>query len=126
MDGGLTEGAGRLEALDAVLSSASSSNTPASALYKLLEEAVAAADYPVGSSAEESAGHYTRAAKKLVDKGAGYLGAEIARLESLLAGRGIATVTATKKTLFVVRGNILRSFVEAGFGEEKGKEKEEL
>lgn len=129
LEGGLSGGAGRLDALDAVLSSAAAAAAAASPaspgdIVKRLEEAIAAAGYPDGSDAAASAGHYARAAKKLVDKGKGYLGTEIERLEGLLRGSGVHAVTPAKKTLFMVRANILRSFVEFGYGED-GKVEEE-
>ncbi|CAN0215740.1 unnamed protein product, partial [Laminaria digitata] len=133
LEGGLSGGAGRLDALDAVLSStaAAAASTPTTTttttpdLVTLLEGAIAKAGYPAGSDDAASAGHYARAAKKLAEKGKGYLRAEIERLEALLQGTGVQAVTPVKKTLFMVRGNILRSFVEFGFGDDvEGGEEE--
>eukprot|EP00903_Cladosiphon_okamuranus_P010378 g9817.t1 len=116
-DGGLTEDAGRLEVLDAVLASCSSAADPLAELKKIgLEETIAKAGFAEGSDAAASARHYARAAQKLGDKGKGYLATELKRLEGMLAG-GAAAVSPQKRTLFMVRINILRAFVEAGFGE---------
>eukprot|EP00752_Nemacystus_decipiens_P010335 g9207.t1 len=116
-DGGLTEDAGRLEVLDAVLASCSSAADPLIELQKIgLEETIAKAGFVEGSDAAASARHYARAAQKLADKGKGYLATELKRLEGMLSG-GAAAVSPQKRTLFMVRRNILRAFVEAGFGE---------
>ena len=116
-DGGLTEDAGRLEVLDAVLASCSSAADPLAELQKIgLAETIAKAGFAEGSDAAASAGHYARAAQKLADKGKGYLATELKRLEGMMDG-GAATISPQKRTLFMVRSNILRAFVEAGFGE---------
>lgn len=115
-DGGLTSGAGRLEALDAVLASCSGSPDPLAALSKIdLDEAIAKAGYVEGSEAAASARHYARAAQKLADKGKGYLETELKRLDGMLAGG--SAVSSQKRTLFMTRSNILRAFVENGFGD---------
>lgn len=117
-DGGLSGSAGRLEVLDAVLASRSGLADPLAGLKASLEEAAAKAGYgEEGSDAAASAGHYARAAQKLSEKGNGYLAKELKRLEGLLGGGGGATISAQKRTLFMVRSNILRAFEEFGFGE---------
>ncbi|CBN77707.1 protein disulfide isomerase [Ectocarpus siliculosus] len=120
-DGGLAGSAGRLEVLDAVLASRSGLADPLAGLKASLEEAAAKAGYgEEGSDAAASAGHYARAAQKLSEKGNGYLAKELKRLEGLLGGGGGgggATISAQKRTLFMVRSNILRAFKEFGFGE---------
>lgn len=110
-DGGLTPTAGRLPPLDEIL--ASSSSSPLTELASLLEETIAAAGF---SSAADTAssGHYVRAAKKVAERGVGYLDTEIKRLEGLLSGA--QTLSPQKRTLFMVRSNILRAFVETGVG----------
>ncbi|CAN0575308.1 unnamed protein product, partial [Ectocarpus sp. 12 AP-2014] len=113
-DGGLSGSAGRLEVLDAVLASRSGLADPLAGLKASLEEAAAKAGYgEEGSDAAASAGHYARAAQKLSEKGNDYLAKELKRLEGLLGGgggSGGATVSAQKRTLFMVRSNILRAF----------------
>lgn len=116
-DGGLTEDAGRLEALDAVLASCSRAADPLAELKRTgLEETIAKAGYEEGSDAGAYARHYARAAQKLADKGKGYLATELKRLEGMLEG-GAGAVSPQKRTLFMVRSNILRAFVETGFGD---------
>lgn len=88
-----------------------------------VDEAVEAAGYAAGSDFAASAGHYARAAKKIVDRGAGYVATELKRLEGLLSGG--QAVSPQKRTLFMVRSNILKAFVEFGFGGEGGGEGEE-
>lgn len=124
-DGGLTEEAGRLDALDAVLASCSGLADPLTALQKIgLESVIEKAGYEEGSDAAASAKHYARAAQKLADKGKGYLATELKRLEGMLEG---GAISPQKRTLFMIRSNILRAFVEAGFGdEEHGAETAEL
>lgn len=51
---------------------------------------------------------------QVVERGAGYLETELKRLQGLLGG----SVTPEKKTLFMLRTNILKAFVEAGIGRE--------
>ena len=120
-DGGLGEGAGILPELDAVLMSAK--DLQGEDLHARLDDAIASAGYPEGSDAAASAGHYARAAKKIAERGPNYVGSELKRLEGLLAGQAISPV---KKSLFMVRSNILRSFAKHGFGGENGTEKDEL
>ncbi len=116
-DGGLTEEAGRLDALDAVLASCSGLDDPLKALQKIgLESVIEKAGYEEGSDAAASAKHYARAAQKLADMGKGYLAKELKRLEGMLEG---GAISPQKRTLFMIRSNILRAFVEAGFGEER-------
>lgn len=97
-----------------MLASFSGSPDHQAALGKI-DEAIAKAGYGEGSEAAASAGHYARAAKKLSDKGKGYLGTELKRLEGMLAGG--SAVSPQKQTLFMTRRNILRAFVENGFGD---------
>lgn len=104
-----------------MLASCSGSPDPLAALGKInLEEAIAKAGYAEGSEDAASAKHYARAAKKLADKGRGYLGAELKRLEGMLAGAGgsSSAVSPQKRTLFMTRSNILRAFLENGFGDD--------
>ncbi|CAM9213618.1 unnamed protein product [Scytosiphon promiscuus] len=118
-DGGLADGAGRLEALDAVLASCcAGAADPVAQLKTSLEEAVSKAGYREGSDEAATAGHYVRAAQKLSDKGKGYLFTELKRLEGMLGGGAAgSTISPQKRTLFMVRSNILRAFVEFGFGD---------
>lgn len=118
-DGGLTDGAGRLEVLDAVLASCcTGAADPVTQLKASLEEAVSNAGYGEGSENAAAAGHYVRAAQKLSDKGKGYLFTELKRLEGMLGGGAAgSTISPQKRTLFMVRSNILRAFVEFGFGD---------
>lgn len=51
---------------------------------------------------------------QIAERGPGYLETEIKRLKGLLGG----SVSPSKKTLFMVRSNILNAFVEAGVGRE--------
>lgn len=105
-----------------MLASCSGTADPLAALQKMggLEDAIEKAGYGEGSDAAASARHYARAAQKLADKGRGYLAAEIKRLGGMLGGGGggggAAAISPQKRTLFMVRSNILRAFVEAGFG----------
>lgn len=100
-----------------MLASCSSAADPLAELRKIgLEETIAKAGFAEGSDAAASARHYARAAQKLADKGKGYLATELKRLEGMLGG-GAAAVSPQKRTLFMVRRNILRAFVEARFGE---------
>lgn len=100
-----------------MLASCSGAADPLAELNKIgLEEAIEKAGFAEGSDAAASARHYARAAQKLADKGRGYLATELKRLEGMLEG-GEAAVSPKKRTLFMVRSNILRAFVEAGFGE---------
>lgn len=100
-----------------MLASCSGAADPLGELNKIgLEETIAKAGYEEGSDAAASAKHYARTAQKLADKGRGYLATELKRLEGMLEG-GAAAVSPQKRTLFMVRSNILRSFVEAGFGD---------
>lgn len=100
-----------------MLASCSSAADPLAELKKIgLEETIAKAGFAEGSDAAASARHYARAAQKLADKGKGYLATELKRLEGMLGG-GAGAVSPQKRTLFMVRSNILRAFVEAGFGE---------
>lgn len=97
---------------------------PEGQLKASLEEAVSKAGYEEGSEDAARAGHYVRAAQKLADKGKGYFSAELKRLEGMLGGggggggaAGSTTISPQKRTLFMVRSNILRAFVEFGFGD---------
>lgn len=52
--------------------------------------------------------HYVKAMQKVIEKGAGYIEAELTRIAKMIEDDGVA---AAKKTLFYVRRNILSSFL---------------
>lgn len=110
-DGGLGKRAGLLPELDAVLKSAK--GLPVEDLKARLDEAIASVSYLKDSDEAASAGHYSRAVQKIADRGSGYIDSELKRLEGMLAGQG---VSQAKRSLFIVRSNILRSFADHGFG----------
>lgn len=110
-DGGLTPKAGRLDALDRVLKSLSAA--PPAELASNLEEAAATEGY-TSEEHKASVGHYTRIAKKVAERGPGYLEAELKRLHGMLGNPD--SLSPQKRTLFMVRSNILGSFIDAGVG----------
>lgn len=84
---------------------------PAEKLASQLEEAAAAAGY-TSEIDKAAAGHYVRAAQKIVERGASYPETEVKRLQGLL--KDAKSLSPQKKTLFQVRRNILRVFIEMG------------
>lgn len=114
-DGGLTPMAGRLPVLDEIISDLPSA--PATELASHLEEVVESLGF-IHEAHKASAGHYIRAAKKIVERGPGYLESELKRLEGLLSEP--KSLSPQKRTLFIVRRNILKAFVEAGIGQSGG------
>lgn len=52
--------------------------------------------------------HYVKAIEKVIAKGPSYVENEIARLAKVLGG---GSVTADRKTLFLLRTNILKAFL---------------
>lgn len=91
----------------------SAKDLPVEDIKVRLDEAIASASYSEDSDEAASAGHYSRAVQKIVDRGSGYIDSELKRLEGMLAGQGVSQV---KRSLFIVRSNILRSFADHGFG----------
>ena len=80
----------------------------------LLAEAEAAV---AGLSADQakSGKLYVHAMKKIMEKGSDYPASEIQRLENMLES---GSVSAAKKTLFMTRRNILKSFGAEGAADE--------
>jgi protein disulfide-isomerase A6 len=73
--------------------------------------ALAAAEADAAALSTEHAAnakHYVKAMQKVVEKGAGYVEAELARIAKMIEDGGVA---AAKKTLFYVRRNILSTFL---------------
>uniref|UniRef100_H3G8J0 protein disulfide-isomerase n=2 Tax=Phytophthora ramorum TaxID=164328 RepID=H3G8J0_PHYRM len=110
VDGGLTAEAGRVEELDLIISE-SGDITAA-----VLEKAQTVVDGLEGAAAKHGS-LYVKAIKKIVAKGPSYVDSEIKRLEGLLDNDN---VSPQKKTLFLLRKNILEFF------QEKQNEKTEL
>ena len=94
-DGSLTDDAGRVAALDEIVSSAAAVD----------ESLVAALN---GASAKkESIDLYVSIANKIIAKGKGYLNTESKRLDQLIEG---ASVNALKKTSFMLKRNVIKAF----------------
>lgn len=98
--GGLGKTAGRVAELDAIVSS----------FTELTEEGVAALRNAVASlsgDAAKHAQHYMKVAEKVLEKGAAYVEQERARLDRMISSEA---VKPQKKTLFMLRRNILDAF----------------
>ena len=83
----------------------------------LIAEAGEAAEALEGTQAE-NAKQYVKVMERIVQKGVGYVGDEIVRLEGLLAK---ASISPEKKKLFMLRTDILTSFKEKMEGGEAGE-----
>lgn len=104
LDGGLAASAGRITALDTLAVEFMEGNEEERG------EVVARAEKLVsGLEGEEgvNGGRYVKAMKKVLAKGDGYVAKEIARLSGMVSS---GSVSAEKKTSFMVRTNILRAF----------------
>ncbi|CAM9375613.1 unnamed protein product [Choristocarpus tenellus] len=107
-DGGLSPKAGRVPELDALIAGKEGNVVDEVLILSLTE----ASEGLEGKQAEH-AGLYVRVARKVVEQGAGYLEKENQRLGNLLNG---GSISPQKRTLFMVRRNVLRAFAE-GRGE---------
>jgi protein disulfide-isomerase-like protein len=100
--GGLTAEAGRVQALDVILSASGEITST------VLEQAESLVETLEGEAAKHG-NLYIKAIKKVLDKGDAYVAAELKRLNGLLANDN---VTAQKKKLFALRKNILEAFAK--------------
>lgn len=100
-DGSLLPSAGRLAALDAILSQANFVVT--SAVEKQLSEAAA----QVSDASKQAAKLYLSFANKIVSKGAAYVEKELARIAKMSAS---ASIKPEAKAAFQLKQNILRAF----------------
>ncbi|TYZ57069.1 hypothetical protein PybrP1_012506 [[Pythium] brassicae (nom. inval.)] len=100
--GGLTAEAGRVKALDVILSASGEITS------SVLEQAESLVETLEGEAAKHG-NLYIKAIKKVLDKGKAYVATEIQRLDGLLANDN---VTAQKKKLFALRKNILEAFAK--------------
>lgn len=101
LSGELLEMAGRLKTIDDVIATAKDFDAA------FLEKVKAVASAVSESSSVEHATQYLKIAEKIVANGAEYVEKEIARLSGMISK---ATVTAEKKTAFMLRRNILKAF----------------
>lgn len=97
-DGGLLEKAGRVDVLDTMVASGP--------VKKSTLDAVTKAASGLEGKAAEYGKHYVNAVKKILEKGPSYVDMELARLHKLTEG----AVSADKKTLFLIRSNVLKAF----------------
>jgi protein disulfide-isomerase A6 len=101
LTGELTELAGRVKSLDDIIATAAS-------LDHSLVDALKTATEAIGDSAAvEHVKEYLKTAEKVATKGVEYIEKEIARLSGMISK---ATVTAEKKSAFMLRRNILKAF----------------
>lgn len=101
LTGELTEMAGRVKIFDDIIATAASLD------QSLVDALTAAADAVTESAAAEHVSQYLKTAEKVAAKGVEYVEKEIARLSGMIAK---STVTAEKKTAFMLRKNILKAF----------------
>lgn len=99
-DGSLEGTAGRVEALDALISAADFQVTDG--LLASLQEAITA-----GGAGQAGADYLATAKKVLAKGGAAYVTKELARLDGIIGG---GTMLPEKKTSFQLRRNILAAF----------------
>ena len=100
VEGGLTNQAGRVEAIDVVLTdSGDVTNDVVEKAEKILEG--------LKGDALKHGNLYLKAMKKVLQKGNEYVESEIQRLEKLIQSD---SVSDDKKTLFLLRKNILQAF----------------
>ncbi len=98
-EGGLSTEAGRVKAIDMILSAGGEITS------SVLEKVESVVETLEGQAAKHG-NLYVKAVKKILDKGDTYVAKEIQRLEGLIANEN---VTPQKKTLFALRKNILES-----------------
>lgn len=104
LGGGLTAEAGRVPELDSIAKAFMGSSDQAG-LLKQAEEAVSA----LTGQAATYGNMYVKAMKKILAKGSGYVAKESKRLGGMLES---GSVSAAKKTNFMLRRNVLAFFQE--------------
>ena len=98
-DGSLTDDAGRVPALDKLVSGATVDGSLVDKLTAEVEK--------LSGDAAVFGKRYVKAANRIIAKGAGYVAKEKARLERMIES---GSVTAAKKTNFMLRRNVLLAF----------------
>ena len=101
-DGGLTTQAGRIEALDAIVEAAT-------AIDEDVVTKLTTAGAGMEGADKKNSAVYVAAAKKIIAKGAEYAAKEINRVTGIIDGD---SVTAAKKTAFMIKRNVLAVFVK--------------
>lgn len=102
-DGGLLPMAGRVATLDEIIKSTTLFNRAfADSLKKTVDQLVGS-DLVHGKQ-------YITTANKIVEKGVDYVEKEIKRLENMVSG---ASISADKKTGFLLKQNVLKAFLKA-------------
>lgn len=101
LSGELAEIAGRITHFDDIIATAAKLD------QALVDKLKAAAETVGDSVAAEHVKEYLKTSEKIVAKGVEYVEKEIARLTGMISK---ATVTAEKKTSFMLRRNILKAF----------------
>lgn len=101
LSGELTEMAGRIKSLDDVILAVE--KIDAAAIASMKEAVAAVADSKAAAHAKE----YLSMAEKIAAKGVEFVEKEIARLTGMI---GSSSVSADKKTGFMIRKNILNAF----------------
>lgn len=101
-DGSLALNAGLVEALNEVVEEAQAQGGFDEAFVSRMTEVAADLEQPTVK-------HYLSFARKVVDKGEGYVEKELARLQGFVKSK---SVTAEKKKNFSIRYNILRMFLK--------------
>ena len=100
VDGSLSEVAGRIAALDQLISAAST-------IDSILVEALKASAGTLAAQFSKNSQTYLSLAEKIVSKGVGYIETEIARVTKMVASGNISPL---QKTSFMMRINILNAF----------------
>ena len=102
-DGGLLPMAGRVATLDELIKSVTTFNKVFADSVKKTVDQLAGADLVHGKQ-------YIATANKIVEKGIEYVDKEIQRLDKLIGG---ASISAEKKTGFLLKQNVLKAFLKA-------------